>query len=255
MEEWDGTSRSRHLIRDSHGSTSSSSTPTGKPFRPSNLTAEDERTGVPPGIAPEAALQTKENIRPRSVLRWADVCRRAACSVARPGDQRGACGPWPWPPDGQRHRRRIRLFDDILKRERAGSTFSTKAWLSPCPRAGIENAARPPSADPGRRLDVATDKPIELIFLLLSPAETPDIQVSCWVGQPAAQNRRLLQILRTVQTPDEALQPSGLGIVGRAKRLSRIGFSAPCSGRRCAPTADIARIGAAPISFRTRSKV
>jgi two-component system sensor histidine kinase KdpD len=54
---------------------------------------------------------------------------------------------------------------------------------------------------------VATDKPIEIVFLLLSPAEAPEIQVQLLgLASRAAQNRRLLQILRTARTPDEALQ-------------------------------------------------
>jgi len=55
--------------------------------------------------------------------------------------------------------------------------------------------------------DVTTDKPIELVFLLLSPAHTPETQVKLLsLASRAAQNRRLLQTLRSAQTPEEAMK-------------------------------------------------
>jgi mannitol/fructose-specific phosphotransferase system IIA component (Ntr-type) len=52
--------------------------------------------------------------------------------------------------------------------------------------------------------DTSTDKPIEFIFLILSPAETPDTQVQVLgLASRAAQNRHLLQGLRSAQTPEE----------------------------------------------------
>jgi two-component system sensor histidine kinase KdpD len=55
--------------------------------------------------------------------------------------------------------------------------------------------------------DVSTEKPIDLVFLILSPAQTPDTQVQILgLASRAAQNRRLLQSLRSVQTPREAMK-------------------------------------------------
>ncbi len=100
------------------------------------------------------------------------------------------------------------LFDDILKREEQGSTFFNEGVAFPHVRVpGLKTPLVAVGLTQAGVSDVATDKPIELIFLLLSPAETPDIQVQLLgLASRAAQNRRLLQILRTVQTPDEALQ-------------------------------------------------
>jgi two-component system sensor histidine kinase KdpD len=54
--------------------------------------------------------------------------------------------------------------------------------------------------------DVATDKPVEIIFLILTPAETPDVQVKLLgLASRAAQNRYLMQTLRSVRTPAEAM--------------------------------------------------
>ena len=200
-----------HLIRDSHGfnvivvDTDREALPAVK-----SKPAEDERTGVPPGIAPEAALQTKENIpaeeritlgrclSPRRVLLWPgpvtkEEALRALALAA--GLDNGIDDEYA-------------LFDDILKREEQGSTFFNEGVAFPHVRVpGLKTPLVAVGLTQAGVSDVATDKPIELIFLLLSPAETPDIQVQLLgLASRAAQNRRLLQILRTVQTPDEALQ-------------------------------------------------
>ena len=54
--------------------------------------------------------------------------------------------------------------------------------------------------------DVSTEKPVELVFLILSAAELPDqqVQVLSLAGR-AAQDRHLLQSLKAVPTSAEAL--------------------------------------------------
>ena len=55
--------------------------------------------------------------------------------------------------------------------------------------------------------DVSTEKPIELVFLILSPAQNPDTQVQILgLASRAGQNRYLLQGLRSVRTPEEAMK-------------------------------------------------
>jgi two-component system sensor histidine kinase KdpD len=55
--------------------------------------------------------------------------------------------------------------------------------------------------------DVATDKPIELVFLILSPAEAPETQVKLLgLTSRAAQSRHLMQALRSAMTSEEALR-------------------------------------------------
>ena len=54
--------------------------------------------------------------------------------------------------------------------------------------------------------DVATLKPVEVVFLILSPARSPDAQVKLLaLVSRAAQNRIFLQKLRTAGTPEEAM--------------------------------------------------
>jgi two-component system sensor histidine kinase KdpD len=55
--------------------------------------------------------------------------------------------------------------------------------------------------------DISTDKPIELVFLILSPAGNPPLQVKLLgAASRAAQSRPLLQALRSAETPDEVLR-------------------------------------------------
>ena len=102
----------------------------------------------------------------------------------------------------------IALFDDVLKREEQGSTFFNEGVAFPHVRVpGLKAPLVAVGLTQAGVSDVTTDKPTEIVFLLLSPAEAPEIQVQLLgLASRAAQNRRLLQILRTVRTPDEALQ-------------------------------------------------
>ena len=97
------------------------------------------------------------------------------------------------------------LFNDVMKREEQGSTFFNEGVAFPHVR--VEGLATPVVALGLTRQgvsDVSTDKPIEFIFLILSPAETPDTQVQVLgLASRAAQNRHLLQGLRSAQTPEE----------------------------------------------------
>jgi two-component system sensor histidine kinase KdpD len=100
------------------------------------------------------------------------------------------------------------LFESIMKREAQGSTFFNEGVAFPHVR--VEGLAAPVIALGLTRegvIDVATDKPIEIVFLILSPAEVPDTQVKLLgLASRAAQNRSLMQALRTVRTPEEAIK-------------------------------------------------
>jgi len=99
------------------------------------------------------------------------------------------------------------IFESIMKREAQGSTFFNEGVAFPHVR--VEGLAAPVIALGLTRegvIDVATDKPIEIVFLILSPAQAPDTQVKLLgLASRAAQNRSLIQVLRTVRTPEEAL--------------------------------------------------
>ena len=100
------------------------------------------------------------------------------------------------------------MFESIMKREAQGSTFFNEGVAFPHVR--VEGLAAPVIALGLIRegiIDVATDKPIEIVFLILSPAETPDIQVKLLgLASRASQNRSLMQALRSARSPEEAMR-------------------------------------------------
>ena len=99
------------------------------------------------------------------------------------------------------------LLKEVLKREEQGSTFFNEGVAFPHTR--INGLTTPVVALGLTRKgvsDVLTEKPIEIVFLILSPAQTPDIQVKVLgLTSRAAQNRQLLQSLKSAQTPEEVL--------------------------------------------------
>ncbi len=100
------------------------------------------------------------------------------------------------------------LFRALMKREEQGSTFFNEGVAFPHLRSDVLTT---PVVSIGlTRLgvsDVSTEKPIELVFLILSPAQTPDTQIQILgLVSRVAQNRHLLQSLRSVRTPQEAMK-------------------------------------------------
>jgi two-component system sensor histidine kinase KdpD len=99
------------------------------------------------------------------------------------------------------------LLKEVLKREEQGSTFFNEGVAFP--HARINGLTAPIVALGLTRKgvsDVLTEKPIEIVFLILSPAQTPEIQVKVLgLTSRAAQNRQLLQSLKSAQTPEEVL--------------------------------------------------
>jgi two-component system, OmpR family, sensor histidine kinase KdpD len=100
------------------------------------------------------------------------------------------------------------LFDSIMRREAQGSTFFNEGVAFPHVR--VEGLATPLVALGLTRegvIDVATDKPIDIVFLILSPAQTPETQVKLLgLASRASQNRSLVQTLRSARKPEEALR-------------------------------------------------
>jgi two-component system sensor histidine kinase KdpD len=100
------------------------------------------------------------------------------------------------------------LFNDVMKREEQGSTFFNEGVAFPHTR--VQGLATPVVAlgfTKGGVSDVSTEKPIQIVFLILSPAQTPDTQVQLLaLASRAAQSRHLLQSLGCVRTPEEAMR-------------------------------------------------
>ena len=200
-----------HLIRDSHGfnvivvDTSREAPAAVKPGLPEDEEASAVSGGAAGAVSPseervpaEARLTLVRCLSASRILLWtAPVAKEEALRALAlaAGKDNGV--------DDE-----IALFDDVLKREEQGSTFFNEGVAFPHVRVpGLKAPLVAVGLTQAGVSDVATDKPIEIIFLLLSPAEAPEIQVQLLgLASRAAQNRRLLQILRTARTPDEALQ-------------------------------------------------
>jgi two-component system sensor histidine kinase KdpD len=100
------------------------------------------------------------------------------------------------------------LFRNIMKREEQGSTFFNEGVAFPHVR--VQGLAGPIVALGLTKRgisDISTEKPIEIVFLILAPAQSPDVQVQLLgLTSRAAQDRHLLQSLRSVRTAEEAMR-------------------------------------------------
>jgi two-component system sensor histidine kinase KdpD len=100
------------------------------------------------------------------------------------------------------------LIRAIMRREEQGSTFFNEGVAFPHVRTPSQTIPLVALGIIRQGIsDVSTDKPIELVFLILSPAQTPDTQVQILgLASRAGQSRHLLQALRSARTPEEAIQ-------------------------------------------------
>jgi two-component system, OmpR family, sensor histidine kinase KdpD len=100
------------------------------------------------------------------------------------------------------------LLNAILEREEQGSTFFNEGAAFPHVRVnGLPDSIVSLGLTRRGVSDEPTEKSVELIFLILSPAENPDEQIKILaLASRAAQNRHLLQSLRSAQTSEEALR-------------------------------------------------
>ncbi len=97
------------------------------------------------------------------------------------------------------------VLRDVARREDQGSTFLNEGVA--LPHARIEGLAQPVVAVGATRQgisDVATEKPIEYVFLILSPADAPETQVRILGAvSRACRNRQLAATLARCGTPAE----------------------------------------------------
>lgn len=95
------------------------------------------------------------------------------------------------------------VLDGIAMREAQGSTFLNEGIA--LPHARIEKLAQPIVAIGATRKgipDVSTEMPIEYVFLILTPAETPEIQIRILAAvSRASRNRELAGTLARCRTP------------------------------------------------------
>jgi two-component system sensor histidine kinase KdpD len=100
------------------------------------------------------------------------------------------------------------LFAALMKREEQGSTFFNEGAAFPHVRFnGMTTPVIAIGLTKQGISDISTEKPVEIVFLILSPARTPDTQIQILgLASRAAQNRHLLQRIRSIRTPQEAMK-------------------------------------------------
>lgn len=95
----------------------------------------------------------------------------------------------------------------VLKREEEGSTFFNEGVAFP--HARVENLKKTVVAMGITHQgvsDLSLEKPVEYIFLVLTPAESPDIQVRILgILARVSRNRHLLLKIQSCRTPEEVL--------------------------------------------------
>ena len=99
------------------------------------------------------------------------------------------------------------ILGQVLKREEEGSTFFNEGIAFP--HARVENLEHPVVAMGVTRQgveDLSTEKPVEYIFLVLTPADSPDIQVRILgILARISRNRHLLLKIQSCHNSEEVL--------------------------------------------------
>jgi two-component system sensor histidine kinase KdpD len=161
-----------------------------------------EREGIPAGVSSVSETATRlglsQLLSSERVVIWNEPVKKEAVLrrlVETIGLKNGDRGP-------------AELLNAILEREEQGSTFFNEGAAFPHVR--VDGLAHPVVSLGLTRQGVSdepTEKPVEFVFLILSPAENPDEQIKILaLASQAAQSRHLLQSLRSVRTPEEAMK-------------------------------------------------
>ena len=149
---------------------------------------------VPPALKPPVLSNL---ISPRGIVIWnqpvgKEIALRTLVDAAVAG--RGIGDP-------------ASILGLILKREEEGSTFFNEGVAFP--HARVEHLEDPVVAVGVTRqgvADISTEKPVEYIFLVLTPAESPDIQVRILgILARVSRNRHLSLKIQSCGTPEAVL--------------------------------------------------
>jgi two-component system sensor histidine kinase KdpD len=100
-----------------------------------------------------------------------------------------------------------RFLNAILEREEHGSTFFNEGVAFPHARIdGLTNSIVSLGLTRQGVSDEPTEKPVELVFLIFSPAENPDEQIKILaLASRASQDRHFRQNLQSCRTPEEVM--------------------------------------------------
>ncbi|HEX7540114.1 MAG TPA: PTS sugar transporter subunit IIA [Syntrophales bacterium] len=151
---------------------------------------------VPPASpAEESSAALSRFLSPRSIVIWKEPVTRY--ELLRHLTDAAWC-------DHAADQRQKKL-EAILDREQQGSTFFNEGVAFPHARiAGLKGSCVALGMTHSGVSDVTTEKPIECVFLIFSPAEGPGEQIQILaLASKAAQDRQLMESLRSAVSPDE----------------------------------------------------
>ncbi len=135
---------------------------------------------------------------PESILIWEKPVTKddLLCALTEAAERSGSIG------------RNLKCLESLQERERQGSTFLNEGVAYPHARIpGLRAAHVALGLTHGGVFDVSTEKPIECVFLILSPLENPDIQVEILgLASRAAQDRQLMEKMMSVSRPEDAFR-------------------------------------------------
>ena len=174
---------------------------TQKPDVAAPLAVEEEMTqeGKVPAIrgAEEARTRLTQFISQERIIIWEtpitkdDILRSLSDAACEDGNEEKSKG-----------------LKAIMERERQGSTFFNEGVAFPHARIeGLKRSCVSIGLTHGGLSDVTTEKPIESVFLIFSPADVPDEQIQILgLVSKAALDRQLMETLRSARTPGEVYQ-------------------------------------------------
>jgi two-component system sensor histidine kinase KdpD len=162
-----------------------------------SMEEEETRTAIPPVSEEASPLSLSRLLSPERIVIWnepagkEEIIKRLVETVGRRDAVIGSA----------------RLLNAVLEREQQGSTFFNEG--SAFPHARVEGLASSMVSLGLTRQGVSDEpkeKPVELVFLILSPAQKPDEQVKILaLASRAAQNRYFRQSLLSCQTVEEIM--------------------------------------------------
>jgi two-component system sensor histidine kinase KdpD len=163
------------------------------------LPAEGEKmpTAVPSVSETDRPLTLPQLLSSEQIVIWNEPVRKEAILtrlVEKVGQEGGV-----WDS--------ARFLNAVLEREQQGSTFFNEGAAFPHARIeGLAHSIVSLGLTRGGVSDELTEKPVELVFLILSPAENPDEQIKILaLASRASQDRHFRQNLQACRTPQEVM--------------------------------------------------
>ena len=162
-----------------------------------SLEREEVPTAPPPLAEPVSRLGLPQLISPERIVIWNKPVGKGV--VLKTLVEKTSQGKGAWDS--------ARFLNAILDREQQGSTFFNEGAAFPHGRIdGLSHSIVTLGLTRQGVSDEPTEKPIELVFLIFSPAQNPDEQVKILaLASRASQSRHLRQSLQSCQTADDVM--------------------------------------------------